>query len=110
MLYRATLMFFVVLGLSVPAIRSEEKKPDANTHEGKIVKIDGNKLTMTDKEGKNEHTHTISPDAKITCDAKECKLADLKVGVAVTITTKKGDKDMAVKVEARTKNPTEKDK
>jgi len=103
MLYRAMLLFFLVLGLTVPTLRAEEKKAEGDTHEGKIVKIEGNKLTMSDKEGKNEHTHTHAPAAKVTCDAKECKLADLKPGIMVKVTTKKGDKETALKVEARTK-------
>ena len=53
------LLFFLFLGLTIPTVRAEEKKGD--THEGKIVQIDGNKMTMTDKAGKNEHTHTVAP-------------------------------------------------
>jgi hypothetical protein len=101
MMLRLTPLFFIALGLMVPAARAEEK---ANSHEGKIVKIAGNKLTMTDKEGKVEHTHTLAPDAKIMCDNKECKLEDLKPGLRVRVTTKPGDVTTAVKVEAFTKD------
>jgi hypothetical protein len=101
---RMTSLFFVAFGLMVPVLRAEEKADKANTHEGKIVKVDGNKITMTDKEGKNEHTHTLAPDAKVMCDSKECKVDDLKAGLRVRVTTKPGDKDTAVKVEAFTKD------
>ena len=103
MLYRVLPVFVLALGMMVPTVRAEEKV-EGDTHEGKIVKVDGNKLTMSDKEGKNEHTHTLAADAKVTCDGKECKVADLKPGVAVKVTTKKGDKDTVVKVDARTKD------
>jgi hypothetical protein len=105
MLYRlVALVLFVLAGFVVATGRAEEKKAaDENRHEGKLVKVDGNKLTMSDKEGKNEHTHTIAADAKITCDGKECKLQDLKPGVSLAVTTKKDDKTTAVLVEAKTK-------
>jgi hypothetical protein len=104
MLYRlVALVLFVMAGFVVASGRAEETKADENRHEGKLVKVDGNKLTMTDKEGKNEHTHTIAADAKITCDGKECKLQDLKPGVSLAVTTKKDDKTTAILVEAKTK-------
>jgi len=82
---------------SVPAL-AEDK---AGTHEGKIVKVEAGKLTMTDKDGKNQHTHAVPADAKITFDGKEAKLEDLKAGQKVKVTTeKKGDKIQVVKVEA----------
>ena len=102
---RLASLFVLGLGLlAVPALNAEEKVDKANTHEGKLVKISGNKLTMTDKEGKNEHTHTLAPDAKVMCDGKECKADDLKPGTRVRVSTSKGDKDVAVKVEAFTKD------
>ena len=99
MLYRVLPVFVLALGMMVPTVRAEEKV-EGDTHEGKIVKVDGNKLTMSDKEGKNEHTHTVAADAKVSCDGKECKLADLKAGCSLKVTTKKDDKKTAVKVEA----------
>jgi hypothetical protein len=73
----------------------------AKTHEGKVVKAGDGKLTMTDKDGKNEHTHAVGADAKITCDGKECKLEDLKAGTAVTVTMK--DEKTVAKIEGKTK-------
>ena len=84
---------------ATPVYAEEEEKP--GTHEGKVVKVDGTKLTMTDKEGKKEHTHVIPADAKITLDGKEAKLSDLKAGAKLKVTTeKKGDKIQVVKIEA----------
>lgn len=76
-----------------------------NPHEGKIVRAGNGKLTMTDKDGKNEHTHTITANATIKCDDKECKLEDLKPGYVVKVTTEKqGDKQVVTKVECKKKD------
>jgi hypothetical protein len=89
----------VALLVSAPVLADKEKD---NTHSGMIVKAGDGKLTMTDKDGKNEHTHTVAKDAKVTCDGKECKLEDLKPGFMVTVTTeKKGDQNQATKIEAK---------
>jgi predicted regulator of Ras-like GTPase activity (Roadblock/LC7/MglB family) len=78
------------------SVAAQEK---AGTHEGKVVKAEAGKLTMTDAAGK-EHAHTVGADAKVTFDGKECKLEDLKAGTKVKVTTeKKGDKIVVTKVE-----------
>src|SRR5262245_44362335 len=86
----------LALLISAPVVAADA----ANTHEGKITKVDGDKITMSDKEGKNEHTHTLAADAKVTVDGKAAKAADLKAGMSVKVTTKKDSKDTAVKVDA----------
>jgi len=70
---------------------------DDATHEGKVVKVEAGKLTMTDKAGK-EHSHAIGKDVKITVDGKEAKLEDLKPGQQITVTMLKKD---VTKVEAK---------
>jgi Cu/Ag efflux protein CusF len=98
-LLTAMTAFAVALWASSAAV-AEDAKP--GTHEGMVVKAGEGKLTMTDKDGKNEHTHDVAEDAKIAIDGKEAKLADLKKGAQVKVTTeKKGDKTMVVKVEAK---------
>ena len=102
MLYRLSLP--VVLGamalagfISQPAMAAEK------THEGKIVKAADGKLTMTNKDGSNRHTHDVSADAKITSDGKEVKLDELKEGyfVKVTTNTDDNDKTTVTRIEAR---------
>jgi hypothetical protein len=89
----------VMLLASAPAVLAA----DDNTVEGKVVKAADGKLTVTGKDDK-EQTLSVADDAKITCDGKECKLADLKKDIKVTLTTKKTcDKTMIVKIEAKTK-------
>ena len=86
----------LVLCWATPARAQDE------THEGKVVSVASGKLTMTDKDGKNEHSHDVATDAKISRDGKDCKLEDLKKGDKARVTTeKKGDKEMATRIEAK---------
>jgi hypothetical protein len=71
------------------------------THDGKVVTAGNGKLTMTDKDGGNQHVHDVAPDAAITCDGKPCKLEDLKEGTFVKVTMK--DEKTVSQIEARTK-------
>jgi hypothetical protein len=107
MVYRVLPLFLVALALAVfigaPVLAEDKDKDDANkanTHEGKVVSVEGNKLIMVDKEGKNEHTHQVADDAQITCDGKKCSLEDLKKGMRVRVTTDK-EKKVATRIEAR---------
>ena len=105
MLRRTFTLAAVVLALGIwvaPAFgEEEEKKP--GTHEGKVVKVDGAKLTMTDKEGKKEYAHVVPATAKITLDGKAATLDQLKPGNKLKVTIEKQDeKVMIVSIEART--------
>ncbi len=74
----------------------------AESHEGRVVKAGGGKLTMTDKDGKNEHSHEVASDAVITLDGKDCKLDDVPKDSWVKVTTEnRGDKSFATKIEAK---------
>lgn len=90
----------LAFAFSPALVLAEEEK--AGTHEGKVVKAEAGKLTMTDKEGKKEHTHAVPASAKVSCDGKDCKLEELKAGCTVKVTTeKKDDKVVVTKVEAK---------
>jgi len=77
----------------------DKNKMFANTHDGKVISMDGDKLTMSDKDGK-EHSHTIAKNAAICCDGKTCKMADLKAGMKIRVTTKASNNDVATVIEA----------
>jgi len=98
-LFVAALVLALAAGLPVRADKEKDKDKDG-THEGKVVKAGDGKLTMTDKDGKKEHTHEVAKDATITCDGKKCKLEDLKAGFTVRVTTDKDGK-VATKIEAK---------
>ena len=67
-------------------------------HEGEVVSVVGDKLTTTCSEG-HQHCHTVAKDAKVTCDGKASKAADLKAGICVRVTEDKDDKSVATAVE-----------
>ena len=69
----------------VPRCWAEEK-----THEGTVVSTAEGKLVMTDKEGKNEHTHTIAATTAVTLNGKAAKITDLKKGDAIKVTMDAG--------------------
>jgi len=101
-MFRMLALVLAVLALAVfaaaPALALDKK---ADTHEGTFVKAaaDGKSFTMKSKEGK-EHSHDLAADAKVSCDGKDCKLADLKADVKIKVTVVD---NKATKVEATTK-------
>ncbi len=75
------------------------------THDGKVVSVVGDTLTMTDKHGK-AHSHAMTIEGKVTCDGVACKSSDLKAGMKIRVTTKHDDKKVATHVEAIDKHTT----
>lgn len=100
MVTRLLVAFVAMAALAVFAGTSLAKEEAGDTHSGVVVSAGEGKLTMSDKDGKNEHTHDVAATAKVSCDGKECKLEDLKKGASVKVTTK--DKK-AIKIEASIK-------
>ncbi len=88
----------------IEAIDKNEKF--ANTHDGKIISIVGNKLVMTGAEGKGEHTCTLTADVQVTCDGEICKASDLKPGMKIRVTSENQEPHAATQIEALNKNPT----
>jgi hypothetical protein len=72
-------------------------------HDGKIVSITAQELVMTNSQGQ-EHTHTLSSDVKLILDGKACKVADLKAGTKIRVTTVSADKKTVNRVEGIDKN------
>jgi hypothetical protein len=79
------------------------EKDKASTVVGTISKVGDNTITVTDKDGK-DIALTVAKDAKIQCDGKECKLADLdpKKVMSVTVTLNADNKAQADKIDAKT--------
>jgi len=91
------------VGLPVTA-QNQEKGQPANTHEGTVVSATGDKLIMRAKGEKEEHTHTLAPSAKVSLDGRDSRLQDLRPGMRIRVTTKPGEKAVAIRVEALDKN------
>jgi hypothetical protein len=108
MQYRVLGFAFGALALAMLLSGSAAVAGDKNTHEGKVVSVKGEKLTMEGKNGK-EHTHEVATTAKITCDGKACKLGELKAGLRILVTVDNNDR--ATRIEAFLKdNPPARDK
>jgi hypothetical protein len=90
-----------------PSEKTKESKDAAlmsNSHDGKAVSITGDKLVMTNTEGAEEHTYTLTADIKVTCDGKVCKAADLKPGMRMRVTTENAESRAATRIEALDNN------
>jgi len=90
---KQTLMFAVLAMSAVTLINAVTQsvvtaaEKDAKFHEGLVVSVSEGKLVMTNNDGKNEHSHVIAATSKITLDGKAAKLAELKKGDSVKVTT-----------------------
>jgi len=71
------------------------KEPVDGTHTGIVVSTTADELRMSDEDGKNQHTHSITADTKVTLDGKDAKITDLKVGQKVSVTIKGGKVTLA---------------
>jgi hypothetical protein len=83
------------------AIRIETVEPDdarANTQDGNVVSMTGDKLVMTNQKGK-EQVHTLAADARVTSEGTARKATDLKPGMSIRVTTKPGDMTIATGIE-----------
>jgi hypothetical protein len=84
-------------------VAARDKPAEQAMHDGKVVSITGNELVMTSKNGQ-EHSHTLTADAKLTLDGKTCNADDLKPGTRIRVTTEGSDKSVANRVEGLDKN------
>jgi hypothetical protein len=105
MLQRLLVGAVVVVGLALMTSAVYAAQADQGTHEGLVVSVQGNRLTMTDKDGKNEHTHVVPADAMITYDGKVSRLQDLKKGMSIKVTTaKRGVQNVVTRIDAKKEN------
>jgi hypothetical protein len=80
-------------------IKDKVAGPSEKAMDGTVVSVSGDKLTMTNKEGK-EHSHALAANVKVTCDGKTCTAADLKAGMRIRVTTDTADRQAAARIEA----------
>jgi hypothetical protein len=89
------LALIVALFASAPAWAAK----DTSAHYGSFVSASDGQFVM--KNGKGQQmTHSLAPNAKVTCDGKACKLADLKAATKLRVTTKYDDPKAVTNVEA----------
>jgi len=84
-------------------VKDKVAGPSEESLDGTVVSVSGDKLTMTNKDGK-EHGHTLAANVKVTCDGKVCKAADLKPGMRIRVTTENAEPHTATRIEALDNN------
>lgn len=95
-------MFKILLACALVAFGVAALAPQADaadvekTHAGFVVSVEGDKLAMADKDGKNAHTHVIGADVKITLNGEPSELINLQKGDAITVTTDNEGKVLSV--------------
>lgn len=82
-------------------IRDKVVGQSEKSMDGTVVSVSADKLTMTNKEGK-EHSHKLATNVKVTCDGKPFAAADLKAGMKIRVTT--DTTDAATRIEALEKD------
>jgi hypothetical protein len=99
---------FPLVALALALITSSSalaaKAIGENTHEGKVVSATSDKLVMTGLDGK-EHSHSLTTDAKLTLDGKDCQIGDLKSGMRIRVTLNAEATPLVSKIEALDKQP-----
>jgi hypothetical protein len=91
-------LFLSLAALALGVFASGTALAEDKVHDGTVVKVADGKLTM--KSGKDEHTHDVGADAKVSLDGKEAKLTDLKEGQQVKVTM---DGAKVTKIDAKSK-------
>lgn len=85
------------------AVAEEKTTVPSNKREGKVVSVTGDKLVISNQEGK-QVTRTVAKDAKVTCDGHACKLENIKPGQKIRLTPHEDDRNIAICVEYLDKN------
>lgn len=73
------------------------------SHDGIVLKVGTNTLTMRHGTTNEEHTHFVPQDAKVTRDGASAKLEDLRRDDFVVVTTKTNPEMTVLKVDAKQK-------
>jgi hypothetical protein len=79
----AMLVMFVFALFAQPSVEVDQK---TRTHDGVVISATAGKLTMSDKDGKNEHSHEVTLIAKVTLNGQPAQLAQLMKGDMVSVT------------------------
>lgn len=84
--------------------KDSTRNATANCCDGKFVKVAGDTLTVTCDEG-DEQQYTVAKDAKVTCEGKASKLADLNKGATIRMTLCNDDEDRVIAVDCEKRMP-----
>ena len=81
------------LAMTIPSVQAAMH---VKSHDGVVVSVAQGKLIMTDKDGKNEHTHAIDNTVKVTLNGNPAKITDLVTGDMVRIGVNGGNQIISV--------------
>jgi len=85
-MYRYLIVQFAAgLALSLLVASTSWADKDEKVHEGIVLSTTADTLAMTDKDGKNEHSHKVDAATAITIDGKPAKLPELVKGDMVKV-------------------------
>lgn len=76
----------------------------ATPHYGKVVRVNGDNLIMTDSLGENEHSCELTRNATVLRDGRPCNASDLRPGMKIRVTTEYNSRHSATRVEAIDRN------
>jgi len=82
----------------------EQNEEFADTRDGNVVSIIGDKLVMRGLQEKEDRAYTLTTDANITCDGKACKSSELKRGMRIRVSWENDAPHAATRIEALDKN------
>ena len=88
----------------VEAIDKNKSFASGRHRDGQFVSATASELIMSNAEGKDPQTHPLAADATITCDGKACKIADLKAGMRIRVTTDAKEPHAVTRIEALDRN------
>jgi YidC/Oxa1 family membrane protein insertase len=80
--------------------RARATVESADAYEGRVLRVDGNRLVRVEKDEKNEQTYVVAQGAKVTIDGQATSLGELLPGMRILVTTAKDDRTKAIQVEA----------
>lgn len=95
------LMLAIAMALSLSSVAMAAKTAAGGAGlKGKITKIDGTKITVSDKKTSTDTVVVTDDSTKVRLDGADATFADLKEGMTVTVTP---DTGTATLIEAKTK-------
>jgi hypothetical protein len=71
---------FALALVSAPVARAADE-----THEGKVVSANGDKILLMSNRGDSTHTFMVTAETKITKNGKPAKLSDIQPGDMATV-------------------------
>ena len=83
------------------AADGEKNRDSGQPIQGKVVRVDGDRVVVTLADGGQTRTYRIPNDARISVDGAKSDISAIKPGMELSITTRKGNPDMIADLQAK---------